>query len=188
MGQYRSRLKLSENFENDWSIRILGEIHMDQSLVHTFSWGTSYGPMVLKVLLKFPPTLALVHGWLFPEEPRKPRKPRNHVLKTPAQNNPLFGRLIFIHHQCWEVLPFCRFQRQRCIKILCPEDPDFYTPLGLKTAKGQHLPALCIKISLPLSATLELHDSNRSILNRPILDSEADSVPLKLLTLSLLEP
>ena len=40
---------------------------MDQSLVHTFSWGTSYGPMVLKVLLKFPPTLALVHGWLFPE-------------------------------------------------------------------------------------------------------------------------
>ena len=23
--------------------------------------------MVLKVLLKFPPTLALVHGWLFPE-------------------------------------------------------------------------------------------------------------------------
>ena len=53
-----------------------------------------------------------------------------------------FRRLIFIHLQCWEVLPFCRFQRQRCIKILCPEDPDFYTPLALKTAKGQHLPAL----------------------------------------------
>ena len=35
-------------------------------LVHTFSWGNSYGPMVLKVLLKFPPTLVLVHGWLFP--------------------------------------------------------------------------------------------------------------------------
>ena len=52
------------------------------------------------------------------------------------------GRLIFIHLQCWEVLPFCRFQRQRCIKILCPKDPDFYTPLALKTAKGQHLPAL----------------------------------------------
>ena len=48
------------------------------------------------------------------------------------------GRLIFIHLQCWEVLPFCRFQRQRCIKILCPKDPDFYTPLPLKTAKGQH--------------------------------------------------
>ena len=29
-------------------------------------YGNSYGPMVLKVLLKFPPTLALVHGWLFP--------------------------------------------------------------------------------------------------------------------------
>ena len=39
---------------------------MDQSLVHTFSWGNSYGPMVLKVLPKFPPTLVLVHGWLFP--------------------------------------------------------------------------------------------------------------------------
>ena len=59
-------LKLSENFERHWSIRISGEIHMDQSLVHTFSWGNSYGPMVLKVLLKFPPTLVLVHGWLFP--------------------------------------------------------------------------------------------------------------------------
>ena len=52
------------------------------------------------------------------------------------------GRLIFIHLQCWEVLPFCRFQRQRCIKILCPKDPESYTPLALKTAEGQHLPAL----------------------------------------------
>ena len=67
MDQYRSRLKLSENFERHWSIPFPGEIHMDQSLVHTFSWGNSYGPMVLKVLLKFPPTLVLVHGWLFPE-------------------------------------------------------------------------------------------------------------------------
>ena len=39
---------------------------MDQSLVHTFSWGNSYGPMVLKVLQRFPPTLVLVHRWLFP--------------------------------------------------------------------------------------------------------------------------
>ena len=54
------------------------------------------------------------------------------------------GRLTFIHLQCWEVLPFCRFQRQRCIKILCPKDPEFYTPLALKTAKGQHLPALVV--------------------------------------------
>ena len=67
MDQYRSRLKLSENFERHWSILISGEIHIDQSLVHTFSWGNSYGPMVLKVFLKFPPTLALVHGWLFPD-------------------------------------------------------------------------------------------------------------------------
>ena len=52
------------------------------------------------------------------------------------------GRLIFIHLQCWEVLPFCRFQHQRYIKILCPKDPDFYTPLALKRAKGQHLPEL----------------------------------------------
>ena len=59
MDQYRSRLKLSENFER--------EIHMDQSLIHTFSWGNSYGPMVLKVLQKFPPTLVLAHGWFFPE-------------------------------------------------------------------------------------------------------------------------
>ena len=66
MDQCRSRLKLSENFERHWSILISGEIRMDQSLVHTFSWGNSYGPMVLKVLLKFPPTLVLVHGWLFP--------------------------------------------------------------------------------------------------------------------------
>ena len=35
--------------------------------VHTFPWGNPYGLIVLKVLLEFPPTLALVHGWLFPE-------------------------------------------------------------------------------------------------------------------------
>ena len=57
------------------------------------------------------------------------------------------------------MLPFCRFQRQRCIKILCPKDPDFYTPLALKTAKGQHLPALEVyKISLP-----ELKHRRRSV-------------------------
>ena len=38
--------------------------------------------------------------------------------------------------------PLRRSQRQRCIKILCPKDPDFYTPLALKRAKWQHLPAL----------------------------------------------
>ena len=60
---------------------------------------------------------------------------------TETQLKYVFGRLIFIHLQCREVLPFCRFQRQRCIKILCPKDPDFYIPLALKTAKGQQLPA-----------------------------------------------
>ena len=74
MDQCRSRLKLSENFERHWSIRISGEIHINQSLVHTFSWGNSYGPMVLKVLLKFPPTLVLVHGWLFPVPSVRGRK------------------------------------------------------------------------------------------------------------------
>ena len=35
------------------------------------------------------------------------------------------GRLIFIHHQCWEVLPFCRFQHQRCIKSRVLRAQDF---------------------------------------------------------------
>ena len=76
MDQYRSRPKLSENFERHWSIRTSGEIHMDQSLVHAFSWGNLYGPMVLKVLQKFPPTLVLVHGWLFPGSPKNLRSPK----------------------------------------------------------------------------------------------------------------
>ena len=41
-------------------------------------------------------------------------------------------------------LRFCRFQRQRCIKIRVLRAQDFYTPLALKTAKGQHLPALVV--------------------------------------------
>ena len=61
MDQCQSRPKLSENFERHWSIPISGEIHMDQSLVHTFSWGNSYGPMILKVLRKFLPALAHWH-------------------------------------------------------------------------------------------------------------------------------
>ena len=59
------------------------------------------------------------------------------------------GRLIFVHLQCWEVLPFCRFQRQRCIKIRVLRAQDFYTPLALKTAKWQHLPALEVYKSQP---------------------------------------
>ena len=57
-----------------------------------------------------------------------------HMLGA-AHSGHRYGRLIFIHHQCWEVLLFCRFLRQRCIKTLCPKDPDFYTPLALKKAK-----------------------------------------------------
>ena len=66
---------------------------------------------------------------------------------------PAGGRLIFIHHQCWEVLPFLTIQRQRCIIILCPKDPEFYTLLALKCQKGstsQHW--WCIEISLPAGA------------------------------------
>ena len=58
---------LKSHFERHWSIPFPGEIRMDRSFVHTFSWGNSYGPMVLKVLLKSPPTLVLVHRWIFPE-------------------------------------------------------------------------------------------------------------------------
>ena len=63
-----------------------------------------------------------------------------------------FGGLIFIHLQYWEVLPFLTFQRQRCIKILCPKDPEFYSPLALNSREGQHLGATsqhwrCTRIS-----------------------------------------
>ena len=50
--------------------------------------------------------------------------------------------IVFIHLQPWEVLPFLTMQRQRCVKILCPKDPAFYTPLALNCQKGQHLSAL----------------------------------------------
>ena len=83
------------------------------------------------------------------------------------------GRLIFIHHQCWEVLPFCRFQRQRCIQIRVLRAQDFYTPLALKTAKGstsQHW--WCIKISLPdkefLSAEKKPPERRVEILSVPL--------------------
>ena len=60
------------------------------------------------------------------------------------------GRLIFIHLQCWEVLSFSTIQRQRCIKILCPKDPELYTPLPLNCRKGQNVAALEVnKISPP---------------------------------------
>ena len=88
MDQYRSRLKLSETYERHWSILISGQIHMDQSLVHTFSWGNSYEPMVLKVLLKYTPTLVLVHGWLFPVGPPQGRKAPGVFSGFRAQRSP----------------------------------------------------------------------------------------------------
>ena len=67
MDQYRSRPKLSENFD-----RMIGPYEFQGKnsygpIIGPYecSWGNSYGPMVLKVLPKFPPTLVLVHGWLF---------------------------------------------------------------------------------------------------------------------------
>ena len=73
---------------------------MDQSLVHTFSWGNSYGPMVLKVLLKFPPSLVLVHGWLVPavgtvfQEPIIPEP----FLSVVTEFKPLLGHLPLKQH------------------------------------------------------------------------------------------
>ena len=58
-------------------------------------------------------------------------------LKVPKRHPP-------IHHQCREVLPLGRFQRQRRIKIRVLRAQDFYTPLALKTTKGQHFPALVV--------------------------------------------
>ena len=88
--------------------------------------------------------------WYFQHDRICPYSPwwRNPFLKGKMGDPSFFsriafyGRLIFIHLQCWEVLPFCSFQRQRCIKIRVLRAQDFYTPLALKTAKGQHLPAL----------------------------------------------
>ena len=79
------------------------------------------------------------------------------------------GRLIFIHLQCWEVLPFCRFQRQRCIKIRVLRAQDFYTPLALKRQRGstsQHW--RCIKISLPVPPPHQKHYIlQHSVLTKP---------------------
>ena len=39
-------------------------------------------------------------------------------------------------------MPFFTIQRQRCVKIPFPKDPEFYTPLALNCQKRQHLSAL----------------------------------------------
>ena len=72
------------------------------------------------------------------------RKRKKHVCITLSHPGgvPQNGRLIFIHLQCWEVLPFLTIQRQRYIKSRVLRVQDFYTPLALNCEKGQHLPAL----------------------------------------------
>ena len=57
----------SKRFGSHWSIWISGEIRrMVQSLDAFRAFRENlYGPMALKVRQKFPPRLALVHGWLF---------------------------------------------------------------------------------------------------------------------------
>ena len=67
---------------------------------------------------------------------------------TPNSNHVCFCRRSFL----WEAdlytppalggAALLTIQRQRCIKMLCPKDPEFYTPLALNCQKGQHLPAL----------------------------------------------
>ena len=46
--------------------------------------GSSYGPMGLKARQKFPPRLALVHRWLFPEETRQKCHNQNCSGAAPA--------------------------------------------------------------------------------------------------------
>ena len=54
-------------------------------MVHTNFGGNSYGPIVLKVLQKFPPTLVLVHGWLFPDSLRCAPQAHSGVAKVLVQ-------------------------------------------------------------------------------------------------------
>ena len=64
---WSNRLKLSENFERHWSIPISGTIHMDDPIRPYLFLGKlvwTNGPESSSK--KFPPTLVLVHGWLFP--------------------------------------------------------------------------------------------------------------------------
>ena len=99
MDQYRSRLKLSENFERHWSIRISGEIHMDQSLVHTFCWGNSYGPMVLKVLLNFFST-GICPWMALPSTGEGSKKQRCKKLGAPFSQSFCHCKSLFIKEAC----------------------------------------------------------------------------------------
>ena len=71
------------------------------------------------------------------------RERSHHVMNASCR------RLIFIHLQCWEVLPFLTIQRQRCMKFRVLRAQAFYTPPALSCQKGQRLSALEVyKISL----------------------------------------
>ena len=71
MDQYRSRPKLSENFEHHWSIPISGGNSYGPIIGPYLFLGNSYGPMVLKVLQKVSPYtgngpwMALPRNWSF---------------------------------------------------------------------------------------------------------------------------
>ena len=72
---------------------------------------------------------------------RKPRKPQ-----TCAENR-RFSQKTAGKCGLWETdfyTPPVLGGRQRCIKIRVLRAQDCYTPLALKTAKGQHLPALVV--------------------------------------------
>ena len=58
------------------------------------------------------------------------------------ENAPHHGRLILYTSSAGRCCPLLTIQHQRCIKILCPKNPEFYTLLALYCQKGQHLPAL----------------------------------------------
>ena len=68
MDRYRRRPELSERFQ----LGAVGPFEFQGKFAWTngpfaFFQGNLHGPMALKVRQKFPPSLALVRGWLFPE-------------------------------------------------------------------------------------------------------------------------
>ena len=49
------------------------------------------------------------------------------------------------------MLPFCHFQCQRCIKILCPEDPDLVRKHSPRRCRWRALRAICEALSSMIS-------------------------------------
>ena len=69
-------------------------------------------------------------GHAIPQLHPENSQPQTETL-VPRSFMGLHGRLIFIHLQCWEVLPLLIIQRQQWIKFRVPRAQDFYTPLAL---------------------------------------------------------